>query len=150
MKKLCHILLLLPFIGLSQYDFEKRYFTIDATSLPTMPSEYSLNLDFDSAPKFQKKSIQDFFKVTVENYYQPVSMSDAYSETLEYQNNAIDVDRLRAQYNTTLGTVSYGADGATKVKNTVYKEQRGLDYLNTCPPFGICSRCAPYRVGRGY
>ncbi|GAB5400255.1 MAG: hypothetical protein Aureis2KO_18400 [Aureisphaera sp.] len=151
MKKLCLLLLLLPVLGWGQYDFETRYFKIDATSLPGISEEYTLNLDFESAPNFQNKNIKDFFKVTVENYYEPVSMSEAYSETLQYRNNNVDVEQLQAQYGgASGGTAQYGADGATKVRNTVYKEQRGLDFLDPCPPFGICGRCAPYRVGRGY
>ncbi|MDC8004632.1 hypothetical protein POV27_11275 [Aureisphaera galaxeae] len=150
MKKLCYFLLFLPALVWGQYDFETRYFKIDATSLPDTSLEPSLDLDFDSTPKFQK-SIQDYFKVTVDNYYQPVSMTEAYAQTNEYQNNGISAEELQAQYgNYSGGTAQYGADGATKVKNTVYKEQRGLDFLDPCPPFGVCARCAPYRIGRGF
>ncbi|MBX2827377.1 MAG: hypothetical protein KTR22_04410 [Flavobacteriaceae bacterium] len=151
MKKLCYILFLLPILAWSQYDFETRYFTIDATSLPSMPDEFSLNLDFEGTPNFERKTMKDFFKVTVENYYQPVAMSEAYSETLQYRNSDITAEDLQAQYGRVSGgTAQYGADGATKVKNVVYKEQRGLDFLDPCPPFGVCGRCAPYRLGRGF
>ncbi len=152
MKKICYILFLFPLVVWSQYDFETRYFSINATALPDMPEEYSVNLSFESTPKFQKKSINDFFKVTVENYYEPVSMSEAYEETMQYRDNSsVSAEQLQSQYGTiTGGTAQYGADGASKVKNTVYKEQRGLSFLDPCPPFGVCSRCAPYRVGRGY
>ena len=47
------------------------------------------------------------------------------------------------------GSSSYQADGSTKVKNIAYKDAaRGFFFGESCPPNGICPRCAPIRTGR--
>ena len=48
------------------------------------------------------------------------------------------------------GNRSYNPDGSTKVKNIAYKDaSRGFLFADSCPPYGVCPRCAPYRIN-GY
>ena len=146
MKKIVYFLFILPALCIGQYDFESRYFTIDAAALPSMPEITAFNLDYNNSPKFQKKNIKDFNKVTPKNYWQAVDMTDALSSVMGYQKKEFDVDQIQSQF-TNYNVATYSSDGATKVKNTVYKEQRGLDFLDPCPPFGVCGRCSPFRAG---
>lgn len=146
MKKLVYLLLIAPFICFGQFDFETRYFKIDAEALPAMQEITVFNLDYSNSPNFQKKNIKDFNKVTPKNYWQAVDMTDALSEIMSYEETDFNVAQIQSQFSAYNGT-RYAADGATKVTNTVYKEQRGLDFLDPCPPFGVCGRCAPFRAG---
>lgn len=137
-------------VVLGQYDFETRYFTIDAASLPEVPEIMSYQLDRNSNAAFEIKNFSDFNKVTANNYWEAVDMAAALEKKEGYRKSEVSVKNLNQKFSALGGTAQYERDGSTKVKNTVYKEQRGLDFMNPCPPFGICPRCAPYRVGRGF
>ncbi|NND63086.1 MAG: hypothetical protein HKN48_07805 [Flavobacteriaceae bacterium] len=150
MKKWCLILLLFPFVGMAQFDFETRYFKIDAASLPDVEALSAFDINFETPSKFDIDALKNYNKVTANNYWQPVDMAKAVDEITRYEKNDFNINKLQSKMFARGGTAQYGADGATAVKNTVYKEQRGLDFLDPCPPFGVCGRCAPYRVGRGF
>lgn len=151
MKKLLFILAFLPLNLLAQYDFESRYFTINAASLPEVPELSAFDIDFGPKRDFSIRNITDFNKVTENNYWQAVDMAAAIEKQDRFKSNTnYNVDALQQKYAAFGGNAQYNPDGSTKVTNFVYKEQRGLDMLDPCPPFGICGRCAPFRVGRGY
>ncbi len=150
MKKWFFIFALIPGISIAQYDFDTRYFTIDAGSLPDVEELTSFDLQFETPSSFDIDALKNYDKVTANNYWQPVDMAKAVDEIERYQQNEFDLNRLQSKMFARGGTAQYGTDAASAVKNTVYREQRGLDFLDPCPPFGICSRCAPYRVGRGF
>ena len=116
-----------------------------------VPIDHTDHSDFGPKRDFTLRKFSDFNKITAENYWQPVDMMAALEgeQQLKRQNN-YNVEALQQQYNNRLGAKAYAPDGSTKVTNPVYKEQRGLNFVNSCPPFGICPRCAPYRIGRGY
>lgn len=145
MKKIGLILLLLlPLLASAQYDFETRYFTIEATSLPEIEDLTTFSLE--TAPKFFGKV--PTFKMNLENYRQPVNMGVAVLESQNFVESSLALD-LNSDYGfATKG--QYISDGKTTVKNLVYKESRGLGLLSPCPPYGICARCAPFRINRGY
>ena len=151
MQKLLYIIAFLPFVGMAQFDFETRYFKMDGASVPEVPEISAFDVDFGPKRDFTLRKFSDFNKITAENYWQPVDMMAALEgeQQLKRQNN-YNVEALQQQYNNRLGAKAYAPDGSTKVTNPVYKEQRGLNFVNSCPPFGICPRCAPYRIGRGY
>ncbi|MEZ4874742.1 MAG: hypothetical protein R2793_04660 [Flavobacteriaceae bacterium] len=151
MKKSFFIFILLPLATWAQYDFESRYFTITAESLPEVPELSAFDINFGSKRDFSIRSLSDFNKVTSSNYWQAVDMAAAIEKQEQYKtNNSYNVEALQQKYSAIGGNAPYAADGSTKVTNFVYKEQRGLDLMDPCPPFGICPRCAPYRVGRGF
>ena len=135
---------------LAQYDFESRYFTISSESLPDIPELSAFEIDFGTKRDFSIRNITDFNKVTSNNYWEAVDMSAAIEKQEKFKSNSnYNVKALQQKFAVS-GNQQYPADGSTKVTNFVYKEQRGLDMLDSCPPFGICPRCAPYRLGRGY
>ena len=135
---------------LAQYDFESRYFTISSESLPDIPELSAFEIDFGTKRDFSIRNITDFNKVTSNNYWEAVDMSAAIEKQEKFKSNSnYNVKALQQKFAVS-GNQQYSADGSTKVTNFVYKEQRGLDMLDSCPPFGICPRCAPYRLGRGY
>ena len=150
MKIIWCILLFFPLIAIGQYDFDTRYFTIDAESLPDVPEINSIKLERKSVntPNIQKFS--DFNRVTSTNYWEAVDMAAALQQKESYKRSDVSVKALNQKYSVFGGGTEYEKDGSTKVNNTVYKEQRGLDLIDPCPPFGICPRCAPYRIGRGF
>jgi hypothetical protein len=150
MKKLAYILFFLPVVLCAQYDFETRYFKIDDTSLPMVPEISSLEAKFSTPKNFEIKSLSDFNKVTAKNYWEAVDMSIALEKKENYKRAEFNAKALQQKFSAYGGTSQYSSDGATTVVNTVYKEQRGLYMMDACPPFGICPRCAAFRVGRGY
>lgn len=155
MKKLFLLIVyLLPALAIAQFDFDSRYFTIDAESLPPVP-EASI---FFSEPKSEQGSFDlhdspsfsgtlNSNAISTSNYYQPVDMRAVLVEPNKFIDDNYQVGSIqRQQYAFGL----YESDASSGVTNIVYKEQRGLGLLEACPPFGICPRCAHYRVGRGY
>lgn len=135
------------FIG--QNDFETRYFTINATSLPEVETLTAFKIDFNTPKDFRVKSITEYNKVTTENYWQPVDMAAVASEQAKYINTNYNTNFLNQKFNTN-AVLQYERDFSTKVENTVYQEQRGLFFVDNCPPYGICPRCAAFRGGRGF
>ncbi len=149
MKKiLIAILIFFPLILLGQNDFDTRYFTINAKSLPELPQITSSSFTLYKAPVLSQKLPS--FKMTKENFWQPVDMAEAISDSRKFVNSAVNINPINAKEYGLTGYGSYPADKNSAPVNIVYKESRGLDLLDPCPPFGICARCAPYRVGRGY
>lgn len=146
MKGILYLLFIVPVFCFGQYDFETRYFKIDAEALPAMPDITSYNLDYTATAKFEKKNLSDFNKVTPKNYWEAVDMTGALSQVMGYEEKGFDVEQIQSQFSN-YNQATYSSDGATRVTNTVYKEQRGLDFLDPCPPFGVCGRCAPFRAG---
>ena len=158
MKNLLYFLVLLgPFIAMGQYDFDTRYFTINAASLPEAPKfdklselmkvtdEAPASFILDNTPTFEAtlKSL----RISSSNYWEPVDMRNASGSEKNFVDTIWETDPIKTKY---YGTSGYSADGASKVTNTVYVEVSGLDLLSPCPPIGICPRCAPYRYNQNY
>jgi len=151
MKYWLYILILFPALVFGQYDFDTRYFSIDIeASLPEVPEVSMLRLDWKSSAANEIKSLSDFNKVTAMNYWEAVDMATALEQKESLKKSEISAKTLNQKFSALGGAEQYQRDGSTKIQNQVYREQRGLDFLGPCPPFGICPRCAPYRVGRGF
>lgn len=132
------MMILLPVIATGQYDFETRYFTMTAESLPETKELSSFDYDFGEQRSFKKMRITDFNKVTANNYWQPVDMMTALEEksTLTDQ-PSVNLPKLNQKEfgfsfsvngsNSFDGTTSHG------VRNTVYKEARSVFF---CSPNG--------------
>ncbi len=125
---LLSFLVLLPSLVLGQLDgMETRFIRITNESLPEVPP----------LPRFQnpagdidfRKRLQSF-KVTAENYQQPVDMLAAVERTGMFSSTKIELDPISAKAYGLTGFPQYQADGATVVRNTVYKEMRGLYLLD--------------------
>lgn len=141
---------------MGQYDFDTRYFTINATSLPEAPSlDKTLELTMvdetpdtfilDNTPTFEAtlKSL----RINSSNYWEAVDMRTALGSSTRYIDTNINITPIKTEYNG-FSVSMYASDGSSRVKNTVYKEVRGLNLLDPCPAFGICPRCAPYRYNQ--
>ena len=150
MRKWLFAFFIIPLIANAQYDFDSRYFTMNAASLPEIESLTAASFSLKKVPFLSKKL--KTFQMNSNNYRQPVEMAVVVSDNQKFMQREVDVRTIEQQFFgfSTGGNFQYQADGATGVKNIVYKDVRGLDMLDPCPPIGICSRCAPYRIGRGY
>ena len=146
MKYWILIALFLPVTLFAQGDLETRYFTITSESLPTIDA--LSDFDFNTQP-FVKRSL-DEFQMNSDNYRSAVNMVAAIEKEESFLVRNVDLNSLNSKFGNFGDQSQYQSDGKTRVQNTVYKEMRGLDLLSPCPPFGICARCAPYRLGRGY
>ncbi len=138
---------ILPLTLFSQDDFSTRYYTFNSQSLPQLEELSVYNLKAD-AP-FEKIGL-NYFRMNVNNYRESVDMVGAIEKEMDYVSSYVNVKEIQSEFFSFGAQQNYRSDGKTRVNNTVYKEMRGLDLMDPCPPFGICSRCAPYRVGRGY
>lgn len=150
MKKLFFLLLLFPLIASAQLDFESNKYKLDFVSLPEVESLMSTSLPSDSG--FSKKISNKLpsFKMNKNNYREPVSMYDAMAASENYVKSDIQISLDPKEYGVYGGNSSYSADGSTKVKNIAYKDaSRGFLVTDSCPPYGVCPRCAPYRIN-GY
>lgn len=151
MKKLLFLILLLPLIASAQLDFETNKLKLDFVNLPEIESLLTTSLPFDAS--FGKKSLKRLpsFKMNKENYREPVSMIDVMVANESYVKSDLKISLDPKEYGVFGGSSSYNADGSTKVKNIAYKDaSRGFFTSDSCPPNGICGRCAPYRLGRRY
>jgi|GEM_PF-6014532 len=150
MKRIAYILFLLPFIGFSQSEFGATLYNVNFIALTEVPE---LNLQ---TAKFQKqknqiKTFSDFNKITSQNYWVPVNMSETIAKEESLKKRDFDVSELNMKFNLEFGTQQYARDRTTKVENRVYQEQRGLGTFNDfCSPFGFYTRPAAFQAGRGF
>jgi len=146
-KKGLYILLFVSGIAQAQYDIDTRYFTINAESLPAMELSDEFNFSLKKGPKMFSDLALPTSKITAENYWQSVNMMDV----IENEKTFVDTKSQALSLN----GIRYGLNNTTsapgkELTNFVYKEANGLDLIDPCPPFGICHRCAPYRISRGF
>ncbi|MCT8341077.1 hypothetical protein MG296_13510 [Flavobacteriaceae bacterium TK19130] len=134
---------LVSFIGIAQSDFETRYFTISAESLPELeeidPDFLSLKDEFS----FKKKLAS--FGITQDNYWQPVNMMAAGEESDFVNDSEIEITPLNARIYGFVGFSGYNDDKLTKVRNKVYEEQRSPFLYNPYDPWRTRSSFRPYR-----
>lgn len=133
-------------MALAQLDLETRYFQFSEQSLPEV-TELS-TFTFNDTP-FVKRSLNEF-EMNATNYRSAVDMASAVNDNSTYETRNVNVQALQSKFYSWSTPTAYQSDGKTRTKNTVYQEMRGLEFVNTCPPFGVCARCAPYRIGRGF
>lgn len=149
MRKLLILLLLLPMIASAQLDFESNKFKLDFVSLPEVESLLSTSLPSRTDFSNKKSNKLPSFKMNKNNFREPVSLYDAMAANENYIKSDIKITLDPKEYGV-YGNSSYTSDGATKVKNIAYKDAtRGFLFADSCPPYGVCPRCAPYRI-RGY
>lgn len=135
----------------AQLDYETNKYKLDFVKLPEIESLTTTSLLFEG--DFRSKGLKRLpsFKLNKQNYREPVSMIDAMITNQSYVESDLKISLDPREYGVYGGNSSYSADGSTKVKNEAYYEaSRGFLNANTCPPHGICARCAPFRLGRRY
>jgi hypothetical protein len=132
MKKLLFSLLFIPFSMFSQLDFETRYFTIDAESLPLIEDLATFSLI--TSPTLFDSQLPTF-KMNEDNYRTPVNMTEALAKRQSYITKKWDGKAKATPKGLTFyfsvngnnsrnGTTNYG------LKNAVYQEQRPVYFFS--------------------
>lgn len=150
MKKLLFLFLFLPLLASAQLDFESNKGKLNFVSLPEVENIFDSPLQGNDyfVKKYSRKLPS--FKLSKENYRQPVSMSEAFAASQTYAESNLKPTINVKALGISGGNSNYSSDSSTKVKNAVYKDASSGFYFHGCPPFGVCPRCAPYRLGRSY
>ena len=151
MKKLLFLLLFLPLIASAQLDLESFKGKLNFVELPIVPNVVESPMTFKSSETNNTSRRLPSFRLSKKNYREPVSVFDAMAASESYVKSDIQLNMNSKEYGLYGGSSSYSADSSTKVKNLVYKDAaRGFYFADSCPPNGICPRCAPYRMGGRY
>ncbi len=146
MKNLLFLLLIFPLIASAQLDFESNKFKLDFVKLPEIESLMTNSLPSDSnfSNNYSKKLPS--FKLSKENYREPVSMFEAMATNESYVQSNIQISLDPREYGVYGGNSGYIADGSTSVRNIAYKESRGFLRPELMPySYGIYQR--PRRSG---
>lgn len=149
MKKFLFLILLFPLFVSAQFDLESNKERLNVVFLPeieNLVTNTSLsNIDFS----IKKKAKLPSFRMNTQNYREPVNMTEAIANNQSYVKSDLQISLDPRELGIYGGSSSYQADGSTKVKNIAYKDAaRGFFFAESCPPNGICPRCAPTRMGR--
>ena len=151
MKKLLFLLLFLPIIASAQLDFESYKGKLNFVELPVVPNVVESPLLVQTSGTNNTSRRLPSFRLSKKNYREPVSVFDAMAASESYVKSDIQLNMNSKEYGLYGGSSSYSADSSTKVKNIAYKDAaRGFLFADSCPPNGICPRCAPYRMGGRY
>lgn len=164
MKITLYLFLIISFVGFGQNDFESRYYTINAESLPDVPQVPTLLMELNKNKKTTKgtftlgaspsyQETKNEFTINSSNYWQPVDMTQALtSNTVPYDNSQFTVNQLqKKQFGFTISgnggetTFDFG-DGESRVQNSVYTKQRPF-YIEE--PTRRIYRPRPYPFYRG-
>lgn len=149
MKRIWLLILLFPLFASAQLDFESYKGKLNFVELPIIQEVVSN--PFLEAKPTTKSSIRKLpsFRLSKNNYREPVSVFDAMTASESYIKSDLKINIDSREYGVYSGNSGYTPDSSTKVNNTVYKDaSRGFLFADSCPPYGICPRCAPYRIGR--
>lgn len=144
------LILLFPLFASAQLDFESNKGKLNFVELPAIQEVVS-NPFLETRPTTPKNNIKKLpsFRLSKDNYREPVSVFDAMTASDSYVKSDLKINIDPREYGVYGGNSGYAPDSSTKVKNTVYKDaSRGFLFADSCPPYGICPRCAPYRIGR--
>lgn len=145
MKKILLLLLFFPLMVSAQLDFETYKGKLNFIELPAVNTLPEL-------PTILERSVSSsnpfsVFRLNRQNFREPVSMMDAMMAMEQTPQSNLQINIDPREYGVLGGSSSYTPDGSTQVKNAAYKEaSRGFYVADTCPPFGICPRCAPYKL----
>lgn len=151
MKRLLLLLLFFPLIATAQLDFESYSGKLDLAVLPEIENLGSWSLSNNSGFLIKNPNKLPSFKLSKNNYREPVNMLEAMASAENYVESDIKISLDPKSLGIYGGNSNYNADGSTKVRNTVYKDaSRGFWFAGSCPPHGICPRCAPYRMGNSF
>lgn len=133
-------------------DFETKQARWDKMFLSNSESLRDIPMDIKFLNKYSRKAFS--FKLSKENFREPVSMADALASSGNYVESKIQTSLNAKNFGISAGSSSYAPDGSTKVKNFVYKDaSRGFIYTDFYTPYtpnGEYRRFSPYRMGNSY
>src|SRR5699024_6193031 len=150
MKKIWLLFFLFPLFATAQLDFESYRGKLNFVELPAVKEVVS-NPFLNAKPNKSTGSLRKLpsIRLSKDNFREPVSVFDAMAASENFVKSDLKVTINPREYSVYGGNSSYPPDGSTRVTNSVYKDAaRGFFYSDACPPYGICPRCAPYRIGR--
>lgn len=149
MKKWLFFSFLFPLAVSAQLDFESYKGKLNFVELPVVPDVFDTPISILKSKTATTRFSN--FQLNRHNFREPVNMMEAMIAAESFQETSIELSIDPREYGVYGGNSSYSADSATKVKNTAYKDAaRGFFVADHCPPFGMCPRCAPYRMGRRF
>jgi|SaaInl5LU_22_DNA_1037371.scaffolds.fasta_scaffold03116_4 hypothetical protein len=109
----------------------------------------------------QKKEIiyhwSDFKKVTAQDFWIAVDMADALSKKNQVQGNAKSQKQWAKNMRWLPGNKKSASGLSLKISGQETPNLYGtyatpingqMRMFDPCPPFGVCARCAPYKLGR--
>lgn len=151
MKNLLFLLLFFPLIASAQLNFESYKGKLNFVELPVVQNVVASPLSFQSNEVSNNSRRLPSFKLSKKNYREPVSVFEAMAAAESYVKSDLQLNLNAKEFGIYAGSSSYSSDSSTKVKNVAYKDAtRGFLFADSCPPNGICPRCAPYRMGGRY
>ncbi len=109
----------------AQLDFESNKFKLDFVKLPEVESLINTSLYSNSALNKKTTNKLPSFKMNKNNYREPVSMYEAMEGSVSYVQSNIEISLDPKEYGIYSGNSNYKPDGATRVRNTVYKDASG-------------------------
>ena len=132
-------------IGLSAHAQDPDAFVIDfgAFVLEDEPDIFSEEYNFVYTGNYPLSPIN--FNTQVNSYWEPVDMMAAISQQNTEQRRAVELRPVRVKSFGFSTRSSYSADKQSKVNNIVYKDMRGLQFVDPFQRPGLCWRCSPYR-----
>ena len=141
MKLVLFILFIIPSAIFAQYDFDTRYFKIDATALPEVTENEYLNTNFSFVPS--SKNIMSSFRMNASNYREPVDMMSALNEQTSFIKKEVDIPALQQRTfgfsvnvsgsNSFDGTFQGSTSNHGGVRNIAYKEMRSVYFCSPSP-----------------
>lgn len=153
MKKILFLIFLFPLALSAQLDLEKYRGKLNYVDLPIVEDVVG-NPFLNSGPVVKNNRLRKLpsFRLSKQNFREPVGMLEAITASENYKKPSdITLNINPKDYGVYGGNSRYSSDASSKVKNEAYREAtRGFYVADACPPFGICPRCAPYRIGRRY
>lgn len=144
------LLLGLLFIGLGAHAQDEDSFVIDfgAFVLEEQPDIFSDEYNFTYTGSYPLTPLN--FDKKIGSYWEPVDMMAAISQQNRREQRAVQLRPINVKSYGFSTRSSYSDDGQSKVQNIAYRDMRGLQILDPCPPIGMCWRCAPYRSNRAF
>jgi len=137
-------LTLLPCLAIAQRDFETRYFTISATSLPEVP-EIESSFSLDKAPTLFSEL--KTFRMNTKNYQVPVDMMTALANRESYIEKEWEVNKKVKKdralefsvrvYNDEYYNNGINRNSSLRVHNNVYNQLNSRYYYSPLDLYSI-------------
>ncbi|WP_310991769.1 hypothetical protein [Aequorivita marina] len=158
MKKWLFLIALFPLLASAQFDFETNKFKLDFVDLPEIESLMTSSLPSNSNLSNTYSNKLPSFKLSKENYREPVSMFEAVTASENTLKSNITISLDPREYGVFTSDKNLRVDGATKVRNAVYEDASqpflyhypSYNRRNRSTGFGIYGGYSPYRYGHRY
>lgn len=139
------LILLCFLLGLTVHAQDQDSFVIDfgAFVLEEQPDIFSEEYNFTYTGSYPLTPLN--FETDLDSFWEPVDMMAAVNTRNRQQRRAVELRPINVKSYGFSTRSLYAEDGQSKVRNIAYRDMRGLQILDPCPPVGICWRCAPYR-----